>query len=486
MGILESLLWENISYYDNYIDNLSDISQENIEDFSVSCLEVLRAYRDDDYNIQLICTGNKERINSDEIIINESESGSFISSGKICLQMFDGMEVVFYPCYCLGSSWTPSTNKIEFNLHCFKLEAKRSDKDTRIKKEWLLNGDLVGQLILGNNSYDYKVKSIASGEWGKSIFPKDHSVLERQNHGRYTHIKYKDSGFDISFVGSEYGPEWSTNICITYAKDYGRIPTEEERAFIRDYLSFFIGRKLIYTGETSFDDEGNISGFVMETPNSYGFGIKNICGKASKPPINNNFSRDCAFIDVLQQYIEPFEMVYNKLDLNLFFSSFWYAREVSQPFDLPILSGVLEYLQNHWYDKYEENPDKVLMNQEEFKCHLDNIIQIVKDEFVGTPLEERIDNSLEKINEMSVNARFKNFLKGVGITLNKDELKAVYARNKPAHGELEMGSEDYKKQIIQSNLYQGIIIRALLKLIGYDGKYIEYGIIGYPEKDIDG
>ena len=48
----------------------------------------------------------------------------------------------------------------------------------------------------------------------------------------------------------------------------------EERKQIREYLSFFVGKRLMYVGESSFDENGNQIGFVMKNPGTYGFDIK--------------------------------------------------------------------------------------------------------------------------------------------------------------------------------------------------------------------
>ena len=36
-----------------------------------------------------------------------------------------------------------------------------------------------------------------------------------------------------------------------------------------------------------------------------------------------------------------------------------------------------------------------------------------------------------------------------------------------------------------SQVYECILVRVILKLLKYDGKYIDYGTLGYPEKNID-
>lgn len=61
------------------------------------------------------------------------------------------------------------------------------------------------------------------------------------------------------------------NLSISYFEKYGRVPSVDERKQIREYLSFFIGKGLIYVGEYSFDENGDEIGFIMEYPRTYGF-----------------------------------------------------------------------------------------------------------------------------------------------------------------------------------------------------------------------
>ena len=36
-----------------------------------------------------------------------------------------------------------------------------------------------------------------------------------------------------------------------------------------------------------------------------------------------------------------------------------------------------------------------------------------------------------------------------------------------------------------SQVYECIIVRAILKLLKYDGNYVDYGTLGFPEKNIN-
>lgn len=69
--------------------------------------------------------------------------------------------------------------------------------------------------------------------------------------------------------------------------------------------------------------------------------------------------------------------------------------------------------------------------------------------------------------------------------VGKKEKKALQARNFSAHGSYAGDSIDYEEQFMTSQVYECILVRVILKLLKYEGNYIDYGTIGYPEKNIN-
>ena len=58
------------------------------------------------------------------------------------------------------------------------------------------------------------------------------------------------------------------------------------------------------------------------------------------------------------------------------------------------------------------------------------------------------------------------------------------ARNFSVHGSYKSGGNDYYKQMRTSRIYECLLSRVILKLLDYEGQYVDYGTIGYPQKDI--
>lgn len=482
---LDSLLWESIPFENFIIGGHVSIVQENLDDVFWDDVDELCVSRDDEYNISISCVRYlnqcKERKQKPAVQKQEVALGSTMPEGRLELKIFDDYTVTFAPMYCTG--YTSKLDKTEYRLFCYHIEGRSAKREPSVLKEWILNGSESGLSLCGNSMFEYRVEGSVFGKYGDISFPQKES-LEEVCCGSFIHIKFKDTAFDVHFVGDNYGPSWSTNLSISYLKKYGRIPNEEERNQIRDYLSFFIGKRLIYIGETSFDEVGNEIGFVMEYPRTYGFDIKKLCVNEPRPPIKNDFPSRQNYFDVVQNYINPFSELYEKLDFKSLFSAYWYAREIVRPMDLPILSGALENIKRKWYEKVELNPDTVLMDKRDFSKRIKLIKELVPTQFEGTGYTERMKRSIEGMNRMTVNEQLTHFFKGLNMTIGDAEKKALRARNFSAHGSFG-DNTDYQEQYMISQVYECILVRVILKLLKYDGKYIDYGTLGYPEKNID-
>lgn len=483
---LDSLLWENIPIDNFIICGHSDIEQENLDDVFWDDVDELYVTRDDNYNISISCVRYlnqyKEKKQRPIVAKRELIPGETIPEGSLKIKIFDDYTVTFAPMYCNG--YESKLDKTNYKLSCYRVEGK-SSKIPSVIKEWILNGSQSGLYFCGNSKFEYKVEGSISGIYGDLEFPIKEELEEQEYNGRFIHFKYKDTAFDIHFVGNKYGPSWSTNLSISYFEEYGRIPSIEERKQIREYLSFFIGKRLIYIGETSFDENGNQIGFIMEYPRTRGFDIKKECMSVAKAPIRNDVSALQNYFDTVQKYIEPFSELYEKLDFDSFFLAYWYAQEVVQPMNLPIFSAALENLKRKWYEEVELNPETVLMDKKDFSKRIKPIKELVETQFAGTEYVERMKRTVEGMNRMSVSEQLTHFFEGIDMVIGRKEKKVLQARNFSAHGSFGGNNINYEEQFITSQVYECMLVRVILKLLKYEGKYIDYGTIGYPEKNIN-
>ena len=462
---LNSLLWENIPFENFIIIGHSDIKQENLDNVFWDDVDELCVSRDDDYNIRISCVRylNQYKEKKQRPVIKEREivSGMAVPEGKLEIKISDNYIVCFEPLYYEG--YESKFDRTNYKLSCYRVEGKSTTETPSVIKEWLLNGSKSGLYCYGNSKLEYKVEGSVFGKYGDTEFPVKESLEEQEYYGRFIHMKYKDTAFDIHFIGDKYGPSWSTNLSISFFDKYGRIPNADERKQIRDYLSFFMGKRLIYIGETLFDENGNEIGFIMEYPRTYGFDIKKVCMNGAKSPIKNDVAFLGNYFDIIQKYIEPFSELYEKLDFDSLFSAYWYAKEIVKPMDLPILSGALENLKRKWYEEVALNPETVLMDKKDFAKRIKPIKELVKKQFEGTEYIERMQRSVEGMNRMSVSEQLTHFFTGIDAVIGNMEKKALQARNFSAHGSFGGSNIDYREQYVISQVYECILVRVVLK-----------------------
>lgn len=153
--------------------------------------------------------------------------------------------------------------------------------------------------------------------------------------------------------------------------------------------------------------------------------------------------------------------------------------------DLPIFSAALENLKRKWYEEVELNPETLLMDKKIFSKRIKPIKELVETQFAGTEYVERMKRSVEGMNRMSVSEQLTHFFEGIDMPVGKKEKKALQARNLSAHGSYTGDNIDYEEQFMTSQVYGCILVRVILKLLKYEGNYIDYGTIGYPEKNIN-
>lgn len=486
MNKLNSLLWEHIPF-ENFILYGAKITHENMDEVLWDEVDELKAFRDENYNISISCTRYINRHKSTKANKSTSDkkvvAGEGVSAGKISINISSDYIVEFSPCYCNG--YESKIDKTNYLISCYHIEGKSITKNHRMIKEWIINGNPRGLRFCDNQKFEYIVEGTISGKYGDKEFPTKELVPEYEYQGRFMHVKYKDTAFDIHYPGDNYGPAWSTNLSISYCEDYGRIPSEEERKIIRDYLSFFVGKRLIYIGESLYDENGNAIGFVMEAPRTFGMDLKRTCLNAAKPPFSQEYKNLKPYFANFEKYIDAFAELYSKLDFETFFTLYWYAKEIAKPMDLPILSSALENLKRKWYEEVELNPETVLMDKKDFAKRIKPIKELVQTQFEGTEYMERIKRSVEGMNRMSVSEQLAHFFEAIDMIIGNTEKNALRARNFSAHGSLGRSDADYQEQYMMSQVYECIIVRVILKLLKYDGNYVDYGTLGFPEKHIN-
>ena len=81
-----------------------------------------------------------------------------------------------------------------------------------------------------------------------------------------------------------------------------------------------------------------------------------------------------------------------------------------------------------------------------------------------------IKDNFSGLNRLSINKSFEVFFKEIGVDFGELELGAIKARNNPVHGN-DINNETYRDLIIYTEIYQILLNRVILTLLGFDGLY---------------
>jgi hypothetical protein len=95
-------------------------------------------------------------------------------------------------------------------------------------------------------------------------------------------------------------------------------------------------------------------------------------------------------------------------------------------------------------------------------------------------------NKISGAFRKGVNEKMTFFFNLLGMEIGKTEKAAINLRNKMAHGK-----RDYQKEetifddIVLTRVYQVLFNRIVLKLLGYQGYYIDYSMENSPSRPLD-
>jgi hypothetical protein len=278
----------------------------------------------------------------------------------------------------------------------------------------------------------------------------------------------------VSEVPKVYGPSWSKNICIEYRGECAN--TEPDvRVAVMEGISLFFGRRLLPIGESTLGTNGELLVAKHWSPPAPARGLSNasdmrMCG-------GDLFDTEGQLSAFLRAYLEH----RTELELSKVLRTLWVARSLPLGPDLAIYGAALERLMTAWYRSSRSKSRGVYMNKDDFERLLGTELASAAAKLKEREYGERITRRLLGAFNMGVNERIENFFSEIGLAVSQPELAAVKARNLSAHGS---SGTDIEEAIQLKRCYVTLINRVLLRLLGHQGTYTDYAVLGYPEKPL--
>lgn len=448
----------------------------------------VHVYRDENYEIHIKAEGT---ISNTGALYKKSKkllAGSIIKGGTIvCDTIYNGV-ITMHHCilekYNIHNNFNPEQNA-SFDA-IFKVFEIKWDWQTQLEDactdtliEWYLNGVKDTFLFCDNSSVVDNVSRVITRAGDKV-----HSLCNNQESYACdcVYIALNDTGVLIRKIPTKYGPDWSNNIALEYRSSYGRIPDKVEREKISELLSFLMGRHLILVGDTLYCKD-----VVMEANMYYPHSKNTIaeCNSGTKEivPVHGYIPKGDSNFRMLAQNLLPIYLEMRDVyDMGSVLERYWLANTMPLGVNLPILAGAMETLMKAWFKGKKSKTKGVYIDSVQYESIIKEHLEQIQDKLVDCEYKDNILRKISNCYQMGVNERYFIFLDELGLEYGEAEENSIRARNAFTHGDSGMDIEGTLQKTRTMFILFG---RILLKLLSYEGEYIDETIPGFCRKKIN-
>jgi len=448
--------------------------------------EKIAVWRDDNYKLTGKVFGNVNKSVFYMDSANSNNSGAILNTFPICgRNRYENIR------YEIASSLVGTSKAVDQGIPDYiqfesELWTDRVKKITELDvkpvclKEWYLNG----------SSYPFLYKRFT-----KRKVHEEYSRERDENEEKYTGldtgetirdyvlIPLKDFEVIIQSVPKSVGPNWSNNISVEYRYKQGRIPKDDDRRGISEIVSFLMGKQLLYVGYTILGEGGRpIEEFAC---NPWGSNVVYECKKQAMCPVNIDNSKQIGVLETILEALIPQYLILRKqLNLAQALQYYWAATGSPIGANLPILHAGIEAISKSWFATKESKTKGVYIPKKRYDNLLKDDLSSIAKKLQSVPYGDKMLNKIKSAYSFGVNEKMNFFFDEIGLKLGDIENAALKARNPMAHGNIE-GDKPVNEKVMETRAYETLFHRILLKILHYDGKYIDYSSIGWPELHID-
>ena len=176
--------------------------------------------------------------------------------------------------------------------------------------------------------------------------------------------------------------------------------------------------------------------------------------------------------------------VWNELAIHDSLWSLWLSRRLPLGPNLPILSAGLDGLANSWHRSTRTKSGGLFIPTEQYRALIAEGRESIAKQMAEHSEKDRVLRKIDTANEMGGFAKLLAFFSDLGLAISDNEKDALRARHSPAHGGRN-DNDDVRVLLTQARVYETLYHRVLLKALGYDGHYIDYGVESWPRRHID-
>jgi hypothetical protein len=183
----------------------------------------------------------------------------------------------------------------------------------------------------------------------------------------------------------------------------------------------------------------------------------------------------------LNGFLTKYLSICDEFDLSSVAWTIWIARRTAIGPDLALYAMALERLMNSWFRNSRSKSKGTYMPKEQFEALLGEDLAKAGSKLTEAAYGDRILRRLSSAFQMGVNERFQAFFEEIGLKYSEGELQVIKSRNRAAHG----GNLCNPSEALHlSRAYRVLLTRAMLTVLGHNGTYTDYSVLGFPEKQL--
>jgi hypothetical protein len=283
--------------------------------------------------------------------------------------------------------------------------------------------------------------------------------------------------FAFCEVAEAHAPEGLGAVSIDFVPP---IPTADTRTAIGEIVSFVLGRRMMLLGSTTFDSSGHT--IEVESVNPWGTNVRALCLKPGLPPVpydHDGGVLEALLVDLIPRYLAARE----PLGLKDALWSYWIAKESPASIDLPIFASAVEALKKGWLSSTGSKSKGVHMSKADFEGVAGDLVEEVRKRVRDRGASEEIVRNFAGANRMGLGEQMRAFLDEIGLSVGECEKAAMGARHRSAHG---AGADEELTELIRhGTAYQTLFERVFLRVLGYEGPYVDRTTEGYPVRPLN-
>jgi hypothetical protein len=359
---------------------------------------------------------------------------------------------------------------------------RRTQAPVMWRTDWFLNGPR-SNFIFDQQTNRNQIISRSRNTGQCSVSVQFEATLKSSAYD-HTFVNLGDFAFLVGEVPQGMCPDWTVGLGIEYRPEWGSVPNAETRATIAEAVSFVFGRQLFPVGWTEFDGKGFPIRAAAQS--AWSPDLLGVCTRPDSPPVEIRPTKSPwvgRTHEVLESLVPAFLLRRQEFRLSNALALYWEAKRVPIGLNLPAFAAALETLMKAWFTSSKTKSRGVYISKDAFETLLDDELRSAATKLEITPYGDRMLRRIQGAYNMGANERIEIFFRELELPIGKGELAALRERNIMAHGSVD--PERDVQLLAATRAYETLFNRVFLKMLGYQGKYIDYSTVNWPQRPID-